>query len=112
MTKNELTEFNNQSNKMDYFYKIWTLKEAYLKATSEGITYGMENISVIKLNEELYEIQDPKKHKDDKAWQLKTKNYGRHVISYAIKSEKTISKVREIRVNNLIDMKKITFNST
>lgn len=44
MSKRELRKLKGVQNKYEYFYKIWTLKEAYLKLVGSGINNTITNI--------------------------------------------------------------------
>jgi 4'-phosphopantetheinyl transferase len=35
--------FSNKENKIENFYKIWTLKESFIKAVGKGISYPLNN---------------------------------------------------------------------
>ncbi|MDC3412618.1 4'-phosphopantetheinyl transferase superfamily protein [Aquibacillus sp. 3ASR75-11] len=47
MSNEELKQFNKlvPKDQQDIFYKLWTLKESFVKATGEGIKYPMKNIT-------------------------------------------------------------------
>jgi 4'-phosphopantetheinyl transferase len=49
----EMLKLKQESDVMSYFYDIWTIKEAALKATGKGLSYSMKNIE-IKQNNLLY----------------------------------------------------------
>lgn len=44
LTNNELIDLLSANNKKEYFFKLWTLKESFLKAIGTGLSYGMQNI--------------------------------------------------------------------
>lgn len=61
-SKDEFTALKNQPDdeKQAYFYKLWTLKESYIKAVGKGLsipldsfTVSVENNSIINSNESL-----------------------------------------------------------
>ena len=62
----ELKEFQSTSNKEEYFYKHWTLKEAYLKALGLGI--AKEPMNTLNIKEKVstnllkHEIFKDKRH--------------------------------------------------
>ena len=45
-TKEEQDRINNSNNKVEEFYKLWTLKECYMKASGKGLSMGLKNIDV------------------------------------------------------------------
>ncbi len=45
-TNNEYKYISNSENPTKKFYMVWTMKEAYLKMTGEGITSGLDNFDV------------------------------------------------------------------
>lgn len=52
------------------FFRIWTRKEAYLKATGEGITDGLKKISVPLGTEEISSITDLRDESGAAKWRL------------------------------------------
>lgn len=48
MSKNELAKMKGVKNKFEYLYKLWTLKESYLKLTGEGINDRIKDIEFLK----------------------------------------------------------------
>ena len=43
-TKEEIDEINASDDKVSTFYKLWTLKECYMKASGKGLALGLKNI--------------------------------------------------------------------
>ena len=48
MSESELIELEKSINKYEYFYKIWTLKEAYVKLIGTGIDSSIVDIEFIE----------------------------------------------------------------
>ncbi len=48
MSKRELIKLKEVQNKYKYFYKIWTLKESYLKLIGKGIDDTITNIELVE----------------------------------------------------------------
>ncbi len=47
MSKNELIKMDGVKNKIEYLYILWTLKEAYLKLTGEGVSDRIKSIEFL-----------------------------------------------------------------
>ncbi len=45
MSSDEFSTYLTSTEKIEYFFKIWTLKESYLKFNGEGITRSLSNVS-------------------------------------------------------------------
>lgn len=45
-TGSELEYIESSKDRENTFYKLWTLKESYVKAIGEGISYGLDSFSV------------------------------------------------------------------
>ena len=43
LNEKENIQYKNSDNKVDYFYRMWTKKEAYFKKTGEGINFSNLN---------------------------------------------------------------------
>lgn len=48
MSKRELSKLDRVPNKYEYFYKIWTLKESYIKFVGKGIDDSITDIEFIE----------------------------------------------------------------
>lgn len=48
MSEGELSKLDEMSNKYEYFYKIWTLKESYIKLVGKGIDDSIADIEFIE----------------------------------------------------------------
>ena len=56
--KADVNALEFSSNKNDAFLKIWTQKEAYVKAIGRGIAYGLDRFVVVD-NDGSFTVQDP-----------------------------------------------------
>ena len=45
-TEEERNEINNSDDPVKTFFKLWTLKECYMKASGRGLSLGLKNINV------------------------------------------------------------------
>ncbi|MCR5309114.1 MAG: 4'-phosphopantetheinyl transferase superfamily protein [Bacilli bacterium] len=45
-TEEEQNEINNSDDPVKSFYKLWTLKECYMKTSGKGLSLGLKNIDV------------------------------------------------------------------
>ena len=45
-TEEEQNEINNSDDHVKTFFKLWTLKECYMKASGRGLSLGLKNINV------------------------------------------------------------------
>lgn len=59
-----------ESEKVAAFFRVWTRKEAYLKATGEGITDALKKISVSMRTEEMGMITDTRDEAAAKKWRM------------------------------------------
>ncbi len=59
-----------EQEKVAAFFRIWTRKEAYLKATGEGITNALKEISVSMHAEEIGTIADARDAAGAKKWRM------------------------------------------
>lgn len=55
-TETECNEINSSDNHSLTFYKMWTLKESFMKLTGKGLSLGLKNVHVdgCKINDEKY----------------------------------------------------------
>ncbi|MDE2100553.1 MAG: 4'-phosphopantetheinyl transferase superfamily protein [Patescibacteria group bacterium] len=56
MSTKELLKLKKVENKYAYFYKIWTLKESYLKLTGEGINDRIKNIEFLESKSDAFSL--------------------------------------------------------
>jgi 4'-phosphopantetheinyl transferase len=59
-TPDELQELSlkKEDEKLDCFYKFWTLKESYIKAVGIGLSKNMKSFSILSLEDETYTEYD------------------------------------------------------
>ncbi|WP_069792062.1 4'-phosphopantetheinyl transferase family protein [Cyanobacterium sp. IPPAS B-1200] len=82
----QLIEQVNQENKAKLFYTLWTAKEAYLKATGEGLSGGLDAIELSYnfLSEDIEIISENTRTE----WQIKNlKIDNNYLVSVAVKSK-------------------------
>jgi 4'-phosphopantetheinyl transferase len=58
----------NESEQLDTFYRIWTRKEAFIKATGKGVTFGLDRFSVPANVETVDIINIDKTDQDSEQW--------------------------------------------
>jgi len=46
------------SDKLNYFYDLWTLKESFIKAVGKGLSIPLNSFSIIKENNSIFLISD------------------------------------------------------
>jgi phosphopantetheine--protein transferase-like protein len=56
MSKRELAKLKEVENRYEYFYKIWTLKESYLKLTGEGISDRIREIEFLNNERDVFSL--------------------------------------------------------
>ena len=47
-SKPEVDLYSSSTDKDDVFFRIWSMKESYVKATGKGISYGLNKFSVLQ----------------------------------------------------------------
>lgn len=62
----------SDKKKQDYFYKIWTLKEAFVKATGLGLSYDLRQISIEYLQNNNCKVSLGNDKKMHYKWTLQT----------------------------------------
>lgn len=53
LSKDEREELNSVKNKEEYFFRLWTLKESYIKAIGKGLSCPMKNINFRIIGEKI-----------------------------------------------------------
>lgn len=103
MSGNELAYFQtlDQEQQVQVFFENWTAKEAYLKATGEGISAGMNQIEIIRTENGLI-IKDLRNRFSDQRWFLyQLENHADFIATLAVNSDKLTIVKEELDVRNL-----------
>jgi 4'-phosphopantetheinyl transferase len=74
MSATEIETFQKlpPAEKCDAFFRVWTRKEAYLKALGEGISEGLQEISVSLDAGEISSVEDTRDRTSSPAWRLQS----------------------------------------
>lgn len=86
---NKLCRFS-AAKQLEYFFQLWTAKEAYLKAIGEGLSGGLNSINLSKKdNDKTWRIEiNNLSPEENKMWQIITFNVvPNYLASLAIKME-------------------------
>ena len=86
----------NQENEAKLFYTLWTAKEAYLKATGEGLSGGLDTIELSYnfLSEDIEIISED----IETEWQIKNlKIDNNYLVSVAVKSKYELAEKLRIK---------------
>jgi 4'-phosphopantetheinyl transferase len=112
-TDREFSKFGSlleEELKEAYFFDVWTLKEAYIKARGMGLTIPLRHISFSFPNENAVEIAFDKELNDrSENWKIYCLKVNEtHKISLAVKTS-TSTKAFRISVREIMPFKKINF---
>ncbi|MFC1770806.1 4'-phosphopantetheinyl transferase family protein [Candidatus Margulisiibacteriota bacterium] len=90
-----------QDQYLGSFFKLWTLKESYIKAIGKGLSYSLSSFNIDITDQETVKLIDPK---NNKAWNFQSFDL-KHSYSLAVCSTSTVKnkKIIEIQPNTLLD---------
>ena len=82
----ELFKNKNDDEQAEFFYKIWTMKEAFLKLTGEGINDHLKDINFSGNEDQLkYPV-----YKEDELWQYSWRRKDNYMCSLACNKQPDI----------------------
>ena len=76
--------YNDKILQYKEFYKLWTMKESYLKAIGIGIGYELKNVEFLQVKDQQYQVKSYDKNYThlDKTWYIETIDIDHeHIIS-------------------------------
>jgi len=103
-SKKEFSCFLNkkESDKLSYFYDLWTLKESYIKTIGKGLYLPLNSFSIIKENNSIYLISGKNNDTD-----FKFKQYNidfRYKLSVCYMNKHYTDSVKLISLNKLLKL--------
>jgi 4'-phosphopantetheinyl transferase len=54
---NDIHQQESEEQQISYFYRLWTLKESYMKAVGDGMTMSLSSFSIIKASTDGFVVQ-------------------------------------------------------
>lgn len=93
----DLKTIDNLQERIEYFIKLWTAKEAYLKATGKGLSGGLDSLNLsFDKHHQSWEILDNKSLISKNLW---------HIETLTLEQDKTISVAVNFATNQAKNIK-------
>lgn len=98
-TEYEYQYLQRQENKVEIFYKLWTLKESYIKCTGTGLTVPLNSFE-FEFTDEIIELKIPKTNE----FYFKSKKvFGNYYLSLCCEEQHKSMNIKQITYKEIKD---------
>ena len=98
-TEYEYQYLQRQENKVEIFYKLWTLKESYIKCTGKGLTVPLNSFE-FEFTDEIIDLKIPK----TKEFYFKSKKvFGNYYLSLCCAEQYKSMNIKQITYEEIKD---------